>query len=119
MVELTAVREALSPARLNGLSSGLQASCPGSWLTVLSTRTARAHRPGPSKDGRAPSGLAGYGVRRSSRSCSTRCSSCDVLRARDAGVDELIIELQATAQSVDHLLDTTAFLASIPVPAGV
>jgi len=43
----------------------------------------------------------------------------DIMRARDAGVDELIIELQATAQSVDHLLDTTAFLASIPVPAGV
>ena len=41
----------------------------------------------------------------------------DVLRARDAGVDELIIDLQGTAHSVDHLLDGTAFLASMPVDA--
>ena len=40
-----------------------------------------------------------------------------MLRARDAGVDELIIDLQGTAHSVDHLLDATAFLASMPVDA--
>jgi len=39
----------------------------------------------------------------------------DVMRARDAGVDEILLELQGTAHSVDHLLDATAFLASIPV----
>ena len=45
----------------------------------------------------------------------------DVMRARDAGVDEVLVDLQGTAHSVDHLLDATAFLASIPVrqPVGV
>jgi alkanesulfonate monooxygenase SsuD/methylene tetrahydromethanopterin reductase-like flavin-dependent oxidoreductase (luciferase family) len=38
----------------------------------------------------------------------------DVMRARDAGVDEVLLDLQGTAHSVDHLLDATAFLASIP-----
>ncbi len=41
----------------------------------------------------------------------------DVLRAREAGVDEIIIDLQGTAHSVDHLLEATAFLASMPVDA--
>ena len=39
----------------------------------------------------------------------------DVLRAREAGVDEVLLDLQGTTHSVDHLLDATAFLASIPV----
>ena len=43
----------------------------------------------------------------------------DVLRARDAGVDEVLVDLQGTTSSVDHLLDTTAFLASVPVDAPV
>lgn len=38
----------------------------------------------------------------------------DVMRAREAGVDELILDLQGTARSVDHLLDATAFVASVP-----
>lgn len=39
----------------------------------------------------------------------------DVMRARDAGVDEVLIDVQGTTSSVDALLETTAFLASIPV----